>query len=83
MTLALPRDQEPAAPAEMQEVAFYIPATGPETRPRRNLKHGDCFAVVDTHGDIGATPGGPDGLYCRDTRFLSHLQLTLNVYVKK
>ncbi len=63
---------------QVAEVPFYIPATGPSTRPRRNLKHDDCFAIFDSHGDIGATPGGPDGLYCRDTRFLGHLELLLN-----
>ncbi|MCC6888412.1 MAG: amylo-alpha-1,6-glucosidase [Hyphomicrobiales bacterium] len=60
------------------EVPFYIPATGPATRPRRTLKHDDCFVVLDSHGDIGATPGGPDGVYCCDTRYLGHLELTLN-----
>ena len=34
--------------------SFYIPATGP-TRLRRTLKYGDSFAVLDSHGDIGAT----------------------------
>ncbi|ARQ02276.1 amylo-alpha-1,6-glucosidase [Pseudorhodoplanes sinuspersici] len=63
---------------QVAEVPFYIPATGPSTRPRRNLKHDDCFAIFDSHGDIGASPGGPDGLYCRDTRFLGHLELLLN-----
>ena len=60
------------------ETPFYIPATGPSTRPRRTLKHGDTFAVLDSHGDIGATPGGPDGVYHCDTRFLSRLELLLN-----
>src|SRR5258707_742677 len=60
------------------EVPFYIPATGPSTRPRRTLKHDDTFAVVDSHGDIGASKGGPDGVFHRDTRFLSRLELLLN-----
>src|SRR5258708_8173408 len=60
------------------EVPFYIPATGPSTRPRRTLKHDDTFAVVDSHGDIGASKGGPDGAFHRDTRFLSRLELLLN-----
>src|SRR5262249_22631464 len=60
------------------EVPFYIPATGPESRPRRTLKHNDTFAVFDSHGDIGATGGGPDGLFDHDTRFLSHLELLIN-----
>ena len=36
---------------------------GSSTRPRRTLKHDDCFAVLDSHGDIGASPGGPDGIF--------------------
>ena len=34
--------------------------------------------MVDSHGDIGASAGGSDGLYHADTRFLSHLELRLN-----
>jgi glycogen debranching enzyme len=60
------------------EVPFYIPATGPATRPRRTLKYDDTFAVVDSHGDIGASKGGPDGVFHRDTRFLSRLELLLS-----
>ena len=60
------------------EAPFYIPATGPRSRPRRTLKHDDTFAVFDSHGDIGATAGGPDGLFDHDTRFLSHLELLIN-----
>ena len=60
------------------EAPFYIPATGPATRPRRTLKYGDTFIVVDSHGDIGATAGGPDGLFHSDTRFLSRLELLIN-----
>src|SRR5215472_14013291 len=60
------------------EAPFYFPATGPATRPRRTLKHNDTFLVVDSHGDIGASPGGTDGLFHCDTRFVSHLELLLN-----
>ena len=60
------------------EAPFYIPATGAASRPRRTLKHNDTFAVFDSHGDIGATAGGPDGLFDRDTRYLSHLELLIN-----
>jgi glycogen debranching enzyme len=60
------------------EVPFYIPATGPETRPRRTLKHGDSFLVIDAHGDIGVSAGTGDGLFNRDTRFLSHLEMRVN-----
>jgi glycogen debranching enzyme len=60
------------------ETPFYIPATGPATRPRRTLKHDDTFIVLDSHGDIGGSAGGPDGLFHCDTRFLSRLELSLN-----
>ena len=60
------------------EAPFYIPATGAASRPRRTLKHNETFAVFDSHGDIGATAGGPDGLFDRDTRYLSNLELLLN-----
>jgi glycogen debranching enzyme len=63
---------------EGSETPIYIPATGAESRPRRTLKHGDTFAVFDSYGDIGATPGAPDGIYYDDTRFLSRLELSLN-----
>jgi glycogen debranching enzyme len=60
------------------EAPFYIPATGPATRPRRSLKHDDTFLVLDSYGDIGASAGGADGLFHCDTRFLSHLELLLD-----
>src|SRR4030081_3719344 len=60
------------------EAPFYIPATGPATRPRRALKHDNTFVVLDSHGDIGASAGGTDGLFHCDTRFLSHFELLLN-----
>jgi hypothetical protein len=46
--------EPPPAPGE---APFYIPATTPASRPRRTLKHNDTFAVLDSHGDIGAAPG--------------------------
>lgn len=63
---------------EVPETPFYIPGTGSSTRPRRTLKQGDCFAVFDSHADIGAAPGGPDGIFYRDTRHLSHLELLIS-----
>jgi glycogen debranching enzyme len=64
--------------AVLAESSFSVLATAPASRPRRALKHGDTFVVTDSFGDIGATAGGTDGLYHADTRFLSHLELTLN-----
>ncbi len=48
-----------------------------QERRTRTLKHGDTFAVFDHRGDIGGEPGNPEGLYHRDTRMLSQLQLLL------
>ncbi|MBY2943952.1 amylo-alpha-1,6-glucosidase [Rhizobium leguminosarum] len=58
---------------------FFIPATASlqERRPR-TLKHGDTFAVFDHNGDALSGPGSPEGLFHRDTRYLSHLSLTIN-----
>src|ERR1700761_4635057 len=60
------------------EQPFYIPMTGPATRPRRSLKHDDTFIVLDSHGDMGASAGGSDGLFNSDTRYLAKLQLLLD-----
>ena len=47
-------------------------------RSLRNLKHGDAFAVLDSYGDIGTIKDTPEGLFYRDTRYLSHLELRLD-----
>jgi glycogen debranching enzyme len=62
----------------VSESPFYIPMTGPAARPRRSLKHDDTFIVLDSHGDIGASAGGPDGLFNADTRYLARLELVLD-----
>ena len=58
---------------------FSVPAAASlqERRPR-TLKHGDSFAVFDHNGDVLSGPGAPDGLFHRDTRYLSHLYLTVD-----
>jgi len=61
-----------------EQQPFYIPATGSPTRPRRSLKHDDTFAVLDSHGDMGTSAGGADGIFDHDTRFLSRLEMLLN-----
>lgn len=71
--------QMTSTPSEvLSESPFYIPMTGPSARPRRTLKHDDTFVVLDSHGDIGASAGGPDGLFNSDTRYLARLELLLN-----
>jgi glycogen debranching enzyme len=72
MDTTIPADNVP-------EGQFLIPATGSlhELRPR-TLKHGDTFAVFDHNGDAIGAPGSTDGIYHRDTRYLSHLFLTID-----
>src|ERR1700755_28238 len=53
----------------------YIRMTGPAARPRRSLKHDDTLAGLDTPGAVGASAGGPDGLFNADTRYLARLEL--------
>ncbi|MBY5569733.1 amylo-alpha-1,6-glucosidase [Rhizobium leguminosarum] len=69
-----------ASPGLAAPVAqFFIPAAASlqERRPR-TLKHGDTFAVFDYNGDALSGPGSPEGLFHRDTRYLSHFYLTIN-----
>ena len=55
---------------------YYIePQTSLVERPLRALKHNDMFAVLDSYGDIGVGPEGPEGLFLRDTRYLSMFDL--------
>ena len=55
---------------------FYIESSAQlqERRPRA-LKQGHTFAVFDPRGDIVAAEGSPEGVYHRDTRYLSRLEL--------
>src|ERR1044071_6035389 len=66
------------AAEHVAESPFYIPMTGPATRQRRSLKHDDTFIVLDSHGDIGASAGGSDGLFNADTRYLARLEMMLD-----
>src|SRR5215472_12813638 len=74
-TIEMTRLSEPIV---VEEQPFYIPMTGPASRPRRSLKHDDTFIVLDSHGDIGASAGGPDGLFNADTRYLARLEMVLD-----
>jgi glycogen debranching enzyme len=60
------------------EAPFYIAVADSAARARRTLKSGDTFIVMDSHGDVGVSAGGPDGLFHHDTRYLSRLELTVN-----
>jgi glycogen debranching enzyme len=72
-TVAQPLSADPPT-----EASFYIAATQSATRPWRALKHNDTFLVLDSHGDIGASSEGNDGLFYQDTRYLSRLELLVN-----
>ncbi len=68
MDTLLPPDAAPDpasvyAAAALQERRFHA------------LKSGDSFAIVDTLGDLVSAPGSNDGLYHRDTRYLSQFNL--------
>src|SRR5215213_1698349 len=60
------------------ESPLYIPMTAPAATPRRSLKRDDTFVVLDSHGDIGASAGGPDGMFNADTRYVARLELVLD-----
>jgi len=66
------------SPDGFSEAPFYITARGQASRSRRTLKHGDAFIVLDSHGDLGASSGVQDGLFHRDTRFLSYLEIVID-----
>jgi glycogen debranching enzyme len=69
-------DLPPAGPADIT-----APVTARESlqeRRPRTLKHGDTFGVFDHNGDAVSRPGSPEGIFHRDTRYLSHLCLTLD-----
>ena len=58
---------------------WYVLATfaHPEEQPQV-LKNDETFAMFDRFGDIAALAPGQEGLYHNDTRYLSHLELTIN-----
>lgn len=69
-------------PPGVDELALsqvLIPATDSLVeRPRATLKDGDIFGVFDKNGDAITSQGSPEGLFYRDTRYLSHLHLTID-----
>ncbi|AGK58044.1 Amylo-alpha-16-glucosidase [Hyphomicrobium denitrificans 1NES1] len=60
---------------EREEVDFLISTSNGSGRAHETLKHDDAFAVIDTHGDIGAFGDRGDGFFFSDTRYLSRLEL--------
>ncbi|GGE48026.1 amylo-alpha-1,6-glucosidase [Agaricicola taiwanensis] len=78
MNQVFPELETRAGGATAPLAQFFIPATASlqERRPR-TLKHGDTFALFDHNGDALSGPGSPEGLFHNDTRYLSHLYLTI------
>ncbi len=76
-TDAMPGGAETAvAVTGPQPAEFYIPATvSLQERHTRTLKSGDAFGVFDAAGDVLGGPGSSDGVYYRDTRHLSRLDM--------
>jgi glycogen debranching enzyme len=70
-----PRQPEIAGPPERSPDHALDAHPSLVERPLRTLKSGDAFAVLDSYGDIGITPGTSEGLFCNDTRHLSRLEL--------
>ena len=68
-------DDQPSR-AEGKSGPYFISATAPlaEQRPR-TLKAGDIFALFGHSGDATDGPGSAEGLYYRDTRYLSRVAL--------
>jgi glycogen debranching enzyme len=57
------------------EPEFLISVSSGSGRAHETLKHDDAFAVMDTHGDIGAFGDRSNGFFFNDTRYLSRLEL--------
>ena len=64
--------------APKKDAAHYIDSQPSLVeRPLRTLKYGDMFAVLDSNGDMGTLPDSPEGLFMRDTRYLSHFAMSI------
>jgi glycogen debranching enzyme len=70
--------QERVTPSKAGDEQFEISAffSLQERRPRI-LKKDDGFAVIDPKGDFLSGFGSSDGLYFKDTRFISHYELLI------
>jgi glycogen debranching enzyme len=64
--------------ASAQHAKLHGPATTSlQDGQSRTLKHDDTFAVFKHNGDALSGPGSSEGLYHRDTRYLSHFHLAI------
>jgi glycogen debranching enzyme len=67
----------PSEAAAEPDGRFEIATSQISARQRYALKADDTFALVDAHGDVNADGTGCDGLFHADTRYLSHLGMTV------
>ncbi len=57
---------------------FQIGVPASQGGDTRSLKHSNTFAVFDGYGDIVGLAGGAEGIFHRDTRYLSNLRLSIS-----
>jgi len=76
LTLASPSGLRAADPDRSAEIHASA-TTALQSGQSRTIKHGDTFAVFNQFGDALAGAGSPEGLYHRDTRYLSHFRLMI------
>jgi glycogen debranching enzyme len=63
---------------QLDEQWYILATSSPADERRRVLKHNDLFALLDRFGDIQPIGMAEEGLYCGDTRFLSHHELQID-----
>ena len=75
-----PDSVEPSPRAETHEGAEYAIGASVSLQERRfrTLKAGDMFGVFDQSGNVLPSRGGTEGIYWRDTRYLSAFDLLIN-----
>jgi glycogen debranching enzyme len=54
---------------------YYILASSVSHRPTRTLARGETFVVFEIGGDLVQSPLGPCGLFYRDTRHVSRMEM--------
>jgi hypothetical protein len=60
------------------EAPFYIASIGLSARPRRTFEHADTLRSVRLPRQYGRVRRRPEGLFDRDTRYLSRLELLID-----
>lgn len=69
---------DPLRSALAKDAELHGPATtGLQNGQLHTLKRDDTFAIFDHAGDAVAAPGGSEGIYNSDTRYLSHFCLAI------